>query len=805
LTGKGLGVAVCALVATLLAAASPAARKTDYAGIALNILPPGESGNGGVHATDQAKLYDALTKLRGNITAKTLRRDFKPETLGPTGKTKIESVPRAGVRIVRDAWGVAHVYGQTSADTEWGAGWVTAEDRWLLLQLIRGPGRVAALDGPPYDQSREFVPSAQTEAALAAQYTFLKRLGKKGRTILRDVDAYDAGINAWLKKAGLDVKPWTRNDSVAAAAELGAGFGTGGGDEARRGELLVELQILYGAEQGRRIWDDLREQQDPETPVTAPHSFPYGHNASETGNVLLDVGSLSAPLERASAARESEQRSMSNALLVSGKRSTTHHPIFVAGPQVGYFYPEFFLEVDLHGGGFDVRGAMFPGVPWVVIGRGPDYAWSATTSHSDIIDQYVETLCGGDDTHYLYKGKCVAMGLFDAGIVKGPPDRVLSFRTTVHGPVIGYATAGGKKVAISLKRSTHGREIVNTLPLEDLDKGRVHDAKSFLRVINQVEFAFNWVYADNKDIAYFSSGRLPVRPANVDLGLPTNGDGTEEWRGFLPLKAHPQAIDPRSGVIVNWNNKPALGFASADDKWSYGSLDRVQMLMRGLAAKRRHSPASVVAAMNTAATEDFRGAFVLPSISAVLAGTTAPNQRDAQMLVLLQNWGGRHASRLDYDGDGKIDDPGAAIMDAAWPRIARAVMSPQLGPALPLLEKLQPLDDPANNQGSAYDEGWYGYVDKDLRALMGESVKGKFAEQYCGHGSLAACRASLWAALDAAGNQLEASQGPTPIAWRADATSERIRFSGGLLADTMRWANRGTFQQVMSFFRHRPR
>src|SRR5436190_4500930 len=808
MTGKGLGVAVvalCALVATLLAAATPAARKTDYAGVALNILPPGESGNGGVHATDQAKLYDALTKLRGNITANTLRRDFKPETLGPAGKTRVESVPRAGVRIVRDTWGVAHVYGQTSADTEWGAGWVTAEDRWLILQLIRGPGRIAALDGPSYDQSREFVPSAQTEAALAAQYTFLRKLGKKGRTTLRDVDAYDAGINAWLKKAGLGAKPWSRNDSVAAAAVLGAGFGTGGGDEARRGELLVELQVLYGPEQGRRIWDDLREQQDPETPVTAPRSFPYGHNTSESGNVLLDVGSLSAPLKRASATRESQQRSMSNALLVSAKRSTTHHPIFVAGPQVGYFYPEFFLEVDLHGGGFDVRGAMFPGVPWVVIGRGLDFAWSATTSHSDIIDQYVETLCGGDDTHYLYKGKCVAMGLFDAGIVKGPPDRVLSFRTTVHGPVIGYATAGGKQVAISLKRSTHGREIVNTLALEDLDKGRVRSAKSFLRVINQVEFAFNWVYADNKDIAYLSSGRLPLRPPTVDLGLPTNGDGTEEWRGFLPLKAHPQAIDPPGGVIVNWNNKPALGFASADDKWSYGSLQRVLMLKRGLAAKRRRSPASVVAAMNTAATEDFRATFVLPSIAAVLAGPNALSQRDDQMLKLLRGWRSDGASRLDLDGDGKIDDPGAAIMDAAWPKIARSVMSPLLGSALPTLAKLQPLDDPANSQGSAYDSGWYGYVDKDLRALIDRPVNGKFGRRYCGHGVLAACQASLWAALDAAGNALQAAQGADPAAWRSDATAERISYSGGLLPDTMRWTNRPTFQQVMSFFRHRPR
>ena len=346
---------------------------------------------------------------------------------------------------------------------------------------------------------------------------------------------------------------------------------------------------------------------------------------------------------------------------------------------------------------------------------------------------------------------------------------------------------------------------MNTLALEDLDKGRVHNAKGFLRVIDQLEFAFNWVYADNKDIAYFSSGRLPIRPANVDMGLPTNGDGTEEWRGFEPLKAHPQAIDPPSGMIVNWNNKPALGFASADDKWSYGSLTRVLLLRRGLAAKRVHSPASVVAAMNVAATQDFRAVTVLPTLLAVLPGSTAPSQRDGQMLGLLLTWSSHGASRLDLNSDGKIDDPGAAIMDAAWPRIARAVMQPMLGPLLPELEALQPIDDPANDQGSAYDSGWYGYVDKDLRALIGRNVKGQFRTQFCGHGVVAACQASLWAAIDSAGNQLRATQGSDPTAWRADATGERIGFSGGLLSKTMRWTNRGTFQQVISFLRHRPR
>jgi hypothetical protein len=140
MAGKAGGLLVCALVAVLLAAGSSAARhhRSDHAAIALNILPPGESGSGGVHAVDQEHLYNALTPLRGNITAKTLRKDFKPETLAPPAR-EARADPAQGVRILRDSWGVAHVYGKTSADTEWGAGWVTAEDRLLILQLIRGP------------------------------------------------------------------------------------------------------------------------------------------------------------------------------------------------------------------------------------------------------------------------------------------------------------------------------------------------------------------------------------------------------------------------------------------------------------------------------------------------------------------------------------------------------------------------------------------------------------------------------------------------------------------------------------------
>ena len=176
------------------------------------------------------------------------------------------------------------------------------------------------------------------------------------------------------------------------------------------------------------------------------------------------------------------------------------------------------------------------------------------------------------------------------------------------------------------------------------------------------------------------------------------------------------------------------------------------------------------------------------------------------MLQLLEAWAANGASRLDLNLDGKVDDPGAAIMDAVWNRWADAVMTPVLGPALvSRLADLHIRSDDANPGGSSYIDGWYGYVDKDLRTLLGKPVKGAFSTHYCGAGDLAACRASLWAALDAAGAQLAAAQGPDPTAWRADATAERIRFTSGILSTTMRWTNRPTFQQVVTFAGHRPR
>ena len=202
--------------------------------------------------------------------------------------------------------------------------------------------------------------------------------------------------------------------------------------------------------------------------------------------------------------------------------------------------------------------------------------------------------------------------------------------------------------------------------------------------------------------------------------------------------------------------------------------------------------------MNAAATQDLRWTLI-PLLADVMSHGTAPSARDSQLLSLLGEWDG---SRLDANGDGKIDEPGAAIMDAWWPKLAVAVLQPVLGPLTDELAQLAPISNDANSGGSSYGAGWYSYVSKDLRSLLGQPVNGGYATKFCGAGSLTACAASLWQSLDAAGNVLAAAQGADPSAWRADATAERIRFSG-FLGDTMRWTNRPTFQQVITFGSHR--
>ena len=401
----GAATVACGVV---VAATATGAGRTDYAAASWNVLPPGQAGgvNLTTNSTDQAKLYDSLTPLQDRVSAATIARSFKRAPLGlGTEKAVRTERPRKGLVIRRDRWGVPHIVGKTDVDVAFGAGWATAQDRQLIMELLRGPGRIAALDAPGIDafalalQGKTFVPSAATEARLNAQFALLAKTGAKGKRLIRIIDAYIAGINGAYKKAGLQIAPWTRADVVAVGGLVGGVFGNGGGDEARRAAFLSKLQTALGDERGRAAWEDLRLRDDPEARTAVESRFANGKATTELGNAIVDGGSIqgAAALQPAS----KMQIAASNALLVGAKRSATGHPLAVMGPQVGYFYPEIILEQDLQGGGMRSRRVL----PRLLL-RHPGRARSRLREERDVrgldlADQYVETLCGGSDTKYL--------------------------------------------------------------------------------------------------------------------------------------------------------------------------------------------------------------------------------------------------------------------------------------------------------------------------------------------------------------------------------------------------------------------
>jgi hypothetical protein len=158
------------------AAANPSTAK-DYAIIARDIIPSGQYGDVPTPALlpkeeQQAEMYNALTPLFNHVTTADVFDDFKPEPVGSavSGPLTQESVPHAGVTILLDKYDVPHIYGVTRDDVTWGAGWVMAEDRGLLLQEARYDAELAAVDAPGVSaiglisSVTSFKPTAQLQA-----------------------------------------------------------------------------------------------------------------------------------------------------------------------------------------------------------------------------------------------------------------------------------------------------------------------------------------------------------------------------------------------------------------------------------------------------------------------------------------------------------------------------------------------------------------------------------------------------------------------------------------------------------------
>ena len=649
-------------------------------------------------ADDQALMYDGLTPLFDNVSTGDLTTYFKSEAIGSLGSDgpalSTETLPRDDVEITRDQFNVPHVKGDSHEAGVWAAGWITAKDRGLLLQQARYNSRVAAIDVPGLSAInlvstlQNFQPSAQTEAAVAEQEQALLAHGAEGQAVLDDIDSFIEGINAYLDFANSPNAPWTRNDVFAVNALKSQFLGQGGGDEARRTQFYAGLQDQLGPEPGRSVFNDLRQFKNPDSPTTIDGKFPYGKlpkNGKTKGNVIIDPDSYETvdvtPGSSPPAPAPDEQYAMpqgtaSNTLMITAEESATGNPLMVGGPQIGYFYPGLTLEIDMDAGDLKWRGATsapFPG--YLLIGRGEDFATTLTSASADVIDQFAETLCEGSDLKYMYNGECLDMELFEAGTLGGEP---VEFYTTVHGPVTGYATVDGEKVAISRQRSGYGEDVVDLLFNRRISNGSIENHEDFFDAAAQTPQTFNSFYIDHEHVAEYTAGKLPIRNKDVDPGLLTDGQGDYEWEGVLDADDHPHGIDPKDGTMTNWNETVAHGFSAADENFGRnGSVMRVDLLDENLKRLKgsddKWDLAEVTAAMNAGATQDVRAIRTVPLLHELLTPGVAPSLEAQQALQVMDQWRKDGGSRLDLDLNGEIDHPGAAIMDRAWPKIARRV------------------------------------------------------------------------------------------------------------------------------------
>jgi acyl-homoserine lactone acylase PvdQ len=418
-----------AFLVLFLALAVPAVADAAPSDIARYVLPPGNYGGipTGPHSLDQLPLYSGLTPLRGNVSLRDVFHYYLPMDFRPIGATHFEPVGRTDVTVTYDAYGIPHIKGKTRAGLMFGAGWVMAKDRSLLLTFGRNPARAAVADIPGLDafslvtSATPFTPSREAEALVTQQRQELVRAyGADGRQMLRDMANYTDGINAYYRTNHLPIpggRPFDANDVIAVTAFIGSIFGDGGGTEHENSDLLARFDQRFGVQRGHAMWSDAMEANDPDAPVTTHKYFPYPTltGGKVRGSVVIDPGSIdlvSDPRTGARRTMESARRHASNWQLVAPGRSATGRPLGVMGPQLGYYYPEIVMQAELRGGGIDAEGIVAPIAPYVFIGRGKDFAWSLTSADSENEQEFAEQLCNPNGSrptrashYYMYKGQ----------------------------------------------------------------------------------------------------------------------------------------------------------------------------------------------------------------------------------------------------------------------------------------------------------------------------------------------------------------------------------------------------------------
>ncbi len=610
----------------------------------------------------------------------TVRRPW-PKT---NGSIRVEGLQEE-TTVIRDSWGVPHIYASNSHDLFFAQGYVHAQDRFWQMEFNRrvGSGRLAEILGESALDSDRFIRTLGWHRAAAEE---LKQMDPE---VLTALEAYAEGVNAYISthrgRLGLEFtmlgftgvdfepEPWEPLHTITWAKVMAWDLGGNRRDELLRAHIAAHF--------GTSAVDTLMPFYPDDYPVIVPHPL------SETSLDAVPSAILDAYVWGAG------KEIGSNNWVVAGERTDTGMPILANDPHLGIQMPSIWYEIGLHcqpvGSDcpYNVVGSSFASTPGVIIGHNDHIAWGVTNLGPDVQDLFIEKVNPENPDQYEYEGDWVEMQTIREEIVVAEREEpvVVRVRITQHGPIINDVVGGTEEawsfgwqpLALSWTGLQSGTLMKSVLLLDQAsDWDEFREALSYWDSPSQ-----NFVYADEEgNIGYQAPGRIPIR-ASGDGSMPVPGWTDEyEWVDYIPFDELPRSFNPEEGYIVTANNAVVKSdfpyFISRD--WSPGY--RARRIVELIEADSSLSVADMQTIQGDSSpvwAED-----VLPHLLVLPVSDTDRSasevRRLTEALELLRAWDGR-ADR---------ESAGAALFEAFRLRLIDLTFGDELGPHL--LEQARP-------------------------------------------------------------------------------------------------------------------
>lgn len=444
---------------------------------------------------------------------------------------------KAPVEVLRDKWGIPHIYAQNQTDLYFAQGYMAARDRLWQIDLWRrtGSGKLAEVLGPAY------VERDRTALLLRFRGDWNAEWASYAPDTYNIARAFTNGINAYIQQGGkltrefqqLGYAPglWQPEDVVSRVAVF-----------SMMSNVLREVARARELDTfGATLLEQVRPT-DPPTTMRAPAELSL---KDITTGAIADFDDATDPVTL--------EMQGSNNWVVSGKRSVTGKPLLASDPHRALLIPSLRRTVHLVAPGINQIGAGEPALPGIALGHNESIGFGFTITGTDQQDLYVEQLNPNNLDEYLYAGVWKKMTVERYSVaVKGKKPEVVECRHTLHGPVIGLDRTRRRAYVMRWVGSEPGTAGY----LAGLSLAQARTWPQFLEAVGRFKApAENLLYADTKgNIGFAVAGLAPIRKAWNGL-LPVPGQtGTYEWAGFLDPNQLPRSLNPPDGMLATANN-----------------------------------------------------------------------------------------------------------------------------------------------------------------------------------------------------------------------------------------------------------